>query len=100
VPGGLPIKLLDALARGVPCAMTPLATAGLPGLEGAVCAAAQTSEALAHVISRLAGNATLRRELSLRARAYIAEKHSDRVFGVALDRVVDLACIRREQRAS
>lgn len=28
-PGGLPIKLLDAMSRGVPCLVAPLATAGL-----------------------------------------------------------------------
>lgn len=100
VPGGLPIKLLDALARGVPCALAPLAAAGLPVLDGAMCAAAQTPGALAHVISRLASNATLRRELSQRARAYIAAKHNDRVFGAALDRVIELARDHRGQRAT
>jgi glycosyltransferase involved in cell wall biosynthesis len=95
VSGGLPIKLLDALARGVPCALSPLAAAALPGLEGAVCAAAHTPAALAQVISRLACNASLRRELSQRARAYIADNHNDRVFGAALDRAVSFAKANR-----
>lgn len=94
VPGGLPIKLLDALARGLPCALAPLAAAGLPVQDSTVCAALQTPSALASAIARLSRDAGLRRELAQRARAYVARAHDDLSFGTALDRVVGLATKR------
>jgi glycosyltransferase involved in cell wall biosynthesis len=91
VPGGLPMKLLDALARGVPCAIAPLAAAGLPLSGKALCADAPGAAALAQVIGQLTTQASLRRALADSARGYIAQEHSAARFGAALDGVVDQA---------
>jgi glycosyltransferase involved in cell wall biosynthesis len=88
VPGGLPIKLLDALARGLACALAPLAAAGLPVHDSTVCAALQTPSALASAIARVTRDVGLRRQLGQRGRAYVARAHDDLSFGTALDRVV------------
>ncbi|MEY4579936.1 MAG: hypothetical protein RL701_4639, partial [Pseudomonadota bacterium] len=91
VPGGLPIKLLDALARGLPCATMPHATAGLHIADAVVRATAHTTRALAAAIAELAHHAGLRRELVQRGREYVALEHSDRRFARALDQVLNEA---------
>jgi glycosyltransferase involved in cell wall biosynthesis len=88
IAGGLPIKLLDALARGLPCACMPLATAGLPLTDALVCARAQTSPALAEAIATLADQPARRHALSERARHYVATAHSDRAFALAFNDVI------------
>lgn len=90
-PGGLPMKLLDAMARGVPCALAPLAAAGLR-LRGRVeqaeaPGARALSNALARLLTRLR-QPEQRRALSDRARAYIAIEHAAERFHAALDRVI------------
>ena len=52
-PGGLPIKLLDAMARGLPCAVVPRAVAGLTLGSAVERAAADDPEALAASLARL-----------------------------------------------
>lgn len=100
VPGGLPIKLLDALARGLPCAIAPLATAGLPLARRALCAQGPGPASLALAISQLAANPGLRRALSERARSYVASEHSSQRFNRALDEVVARAHERRARRSN
>jgi glycosyltransferase involved in cell wall biosynthesis len=91
VPGGLPIKLLDALARGVPCAITPSARAGLL-LDGAVeCAQADDAAALAVAMERLLSTPERRATLAAAGRAYVAREHSAPRFLRALDRVLSRA---------
>ena len=91
VPGGLPIKLLDALARGVPCAVTPSACAGL-SLEGAVeCAQGDNAAALALAMERLLETPERRISLANAGRAYVAREHSEPRFLRALDRVLSRA---------
>jgi hypothetical protein len=90
-PGGLPMKLLDALSRGLPCALAPLAAAGLPlaGSAEQACGpgATQLADAVAQLVAQLE-RPELRRARSDAARSYVAtEHHSDR-FVSALDRVV------------
>lgn len=90
-PGGLPIKLLDALARGVPCAVMPRACAGLP-LDGLVERAHGDSAAeLAAAISQLLVAGERRSALAAAGRAYVAREHSQTRFLHALDRVLQRA---------
>ncbi|MGF1464543.1 MAG: glycosyltransferase [Sandaracinaceae bacterium] len=81
-PGGLPIKLLDALARGLPVVATRRATAGLALEDVAALAADDDPEALARAM--LAG---LARAPALREAAtpYVRATHGDEAFRSALD---------------
>jgi glycosyltransferase involved in cell wall biosynthesis len=87
-PFGLPIKLLDALARGLPCAVAPAGEAGLPAQD---CFARAAEAGLAAAIEKLARDPVWSCELARRGRAYVARAHSDERFNVALDRVIAAA---------
>ena len=84
-PGGLPIKLLDALARGLACAISPHAAAGFDLSEVTANAREQGPAALADAVLRLARDAPLRARLAALGRAHIAREHSDERFMLALD---------------
>jgi glycosyltransferase involved in cell wall biosynthesis len=87
-PSGLPIKLLDALARGVPCAVMPRACAGLP-LDGVVERAHGDSPAeLARAIQQLIAAGERRSALAVAGRAYVAREHSQARFLKSLDAVI------------
>jgi glycosyltransferase involved in cell wall biosynthesis len=90
-PGGLPIKLLDALARGVPSAVMPRACAGL-ALDGIVGRAQGDSPAeLASAIQQLLAAGERRSGLIAAGRAYVAREHSQARFLSALDQVLQRA---------
>ena len=93
-PGGLPMKLLDAMARGLPCALAPLAAAGLAlrgrAEQAEAPGAAALSRAVARVLAQLK-QPERRGMLSERARAYIASEHSTERFHSVLDRVIAYA---------
>jgi glycosyltransferase involved in cell wall biosynthesis len=84
-PGGLPIKLLDALARGVACVITETAGAGLPLGRAVQRAAADDAHALAHAVRDLLATPALHAALQQNGRSYIAEHHSDAAFLAAYD---------------
>ncbi len=83
---GLKGKVLDSLAAGVPCAMTPVAAEGLalpPALQALV---GQDAAALAAVILRLHGSTTLNREAGragqdLVRQGYTAEAVTEAIRG-------------------
>lgn len=84
-PGGLPIKLLDALARGVPTVVTRTASAGLE-LEGAaVLVNDDDPEALAGAWRAVAVPGGAAAEAAARGRAYVATQHAPQRFVQALD---------------
>ena len=98
-PGGLPIKLLDAMARGLACAISPHAAAGLDLSEVAACASAQGPRALAQAVLQLANAPELRQCLAERGRAYIAREHCDDRFAVALDAAIRAARSTFDERS-
>ncbi|MEM9189699.1 MAG: glycosyltransferase [Myxococcota bacterium] len=80
LPGGVPIKLLDALARGLPVATVPRATGGLPLRHVVEVAADDSAVALA-----AAARKALRRPHEPEAgRAYLRKGHSATAFSEAL----------------
>lgn len=90
-PGGLPIKLLDALSRGVPCAITPRASAGLPLAHAAHIADADDAAALARAIAELLAAPARRAQMREQARGYVATHHSDAAFLAAYDAACEAA---------
>jgi hypothetical protein len=83
--------MLDALARGVPCAASPHAADGLRDSSTVARASDPSPRALAEAIARLAGAPALRAELAQRGRRYIATQHDDRSYLDALDRALSRA---------
>lgn len=85
VEGGLPIKLLDALARGVPSIATRRATAGLP-LEGAaVVVADDDPEALAAAALIAIEARESAPERGRRGVEYVRRAHSAAAYLAAMD---------------
>jgi glycosyltransferase involved in cell wall biosynthesis len=100
VPGGLPIKLLDALAHGLPTALMPAASAGLPLARVAAVAADASAEALAATLAQLARDAAMRAALAPAAREYIATHHAPSVCLAALDAISAVALRVRTPRTN
>ena len=91
-PGGLPIKLLDAMARGLPCAVVPRAVAGLAVGPAVEQAADDGPEAIAAPLARLlAASEGQRGAIGQRARDYVAAHHDVQTFLRAYDRVCTTA---------
>ena len=86
VEGGVPIKLLDALARGVPTVVTSRATGGLP-VTGATQVVADDPTAMAAGVERLLDGANHRRALAAAGRRYIAREHEAATVSRRIDAI-------------
>jgi polysaccharide biosynthesis protein PslH len=83
---GIKVKLLEAMACGLPSVVSPLALEGVPEAEdGRHLWVAATAEAFAAGLLELLGDAPLRRQLGERARALMGRYAWDRL-GEELDR--------------
>lgn len=91
IAGGLPIKLLDAMSRGVPCVVTPSACAGLPIDDCVVLAARDDGEALAAALLHLIARPDIRGTLIRDAAEYVRAHHSHEAFLRSFDGLMDLA---------
>jgi glycosyltransferase involved in cell wall biosynthesis len=90
-PGGLPIKLLDALARGVPVVAMERALAGFE-LHAACLVTNDAAEALgAGITEALSMRGDARAEQIARGHAYLEKHHGPVSFLSAVDRVVRAA---------
>lgn len=94
-PGGLPIKLLEALSRGVPCAAMPHACAGLPLAHAVSVAHDESAEALRAAMERLLHDSAHAERSVTAGRKYIAHEHNDERFAQALGRIIGHALARR-----
>jgi glycosyltransferase involved in cell wall biosynthesis len=90
-PGGLPIKLLDALSRGLPTVLTRRASAGLSMHDAATVVADDDPEALAAAVLLLCSARESAGEQGRRGAAYVAEAHSAARYLEALDAVSAIA---------
>jgi glycosyltransferase involved in cell wall biosynthesis len=87
--GGLSVKLLDALARGVPVVAQQTATAGLP-LKGAIRISRDAdTDGFSQAVVALLQDPPLRQKLGENGRRYIIEQHSPKSFLEALDAVCE-----------
>lgn len=91
VAGGLPIKLLDAMARGVPAVTTSRAAAGLDLAAAALVVRDDDADALAAAVRLVLSTPSAREQLGEHARAYVLRAHSPERFVEALDVVARTA---------
>jgi glycosyltransferase involved in cell wall biosynthesis len=87
-PGGLPIKLLDALARGVPTVVPRRGTAGIDLGGAARVVDDDDPEALARGALDLLGAPAVARAMGESARTHVLGAHSASKFVEAFDQVV------------
>jgi glycosyltransferase involved in cell wall biosynthesis len=83
--GGVPIKLLDALARGVPTVATRRATAGLELSESAHVVRDDDPAALAEGLAAVLVSPTRRQALTAAGPRYIERAHSAAAYCRAMD---------------
>lgn len=91
--GGLPIKMLDAFARGLPVVAMARATADLPVAGACIQVANDDAAALAEGAQQVFANGA--RVFREEARRYLLERHSRAAFGGALDCLLGEARARR-----
>jgi len=94
-PGGLPIKLLDALGRGLPTVAARRAAAGLPLASAAHLTNDDDAAALAAACRVVLDAPEAAAELGRRGRAYVEDAHGGDRYVAALDAVA-----RSAQRVS
>ena len=102
-PGGLPIKLLDAMARGAAIAASPNACAGYALQDVCAVACDDSPAALAQTVAQLLTQPQVSRVMAQRAVRYIAHQHSatryladmQRVSCAALDAALSTRLKRR-----
>lgn len=86
--GGLPIKLLDALARSLPTIAMERATAGLPLTDVVEIVANDSAEAIGRAALDMLRNGQRRQALTAAGSRYLREQHSHAKFLAAFDRLV------------
>jgi glycosyltransferase involved in cell wall biosynthesis len=94
--GGLPIKLLDAMARGLPVVTTRRATAGLPIDRVTLVVRDDDGAALSHGWHRLASAPGRARDLAQQGRAHVATEHGADRFVRSFDAVIAAATVQTD----
>ncbi len=74
--GGIKIKILEAMSRGVPVVTTPVGAEGLSGPAVGAAVIAPADERFAAVLAATAGDPALLQELSRRGRRLVEERFS------------------------
>ena len=85
--GGVKLKVVEAMARGIPLVTTSVGAQGLPGLEQCVMVSDDPT-ALAAAVVELATNPALAAESVMAARAYVREHYSGQRMQAALWRAL------------
>ncbi|MDH3730740.1 MAG: glycosyltransferase family 4 protein [Acidimicrobiia bacterium] len=76
---GVRVKIVEALAAGLPVVSTPKGREGLPVEDGAELLVAEDAEGFATELARLARSVDVRRRLSDAAKAYVGRHHAPEV---------------------
>lgn len=85
--GGVKLKVVEAMARGVPLATTSIGVQGMPGVETCV-EVADDAEGLAEAVVRLVSDEGHARMLTEAARKYVSEHFSEQAMESALWRAL------------
>lgn len=72
---GIRIKLLDAMAHGIPCITTRLGAAGIDCEKAGILLAENESDFIKHIL-QISENPSLRKELGQKAKLYMQEYHN------------------------
>ena len=89
VGGGSRLKILEAMAAGVPVVSTSLGAEGLKVQDGENILIADTGEQLVESISSVVENADLQKQLSERGRALVSERYDWSALGASLFRIYE-----------
>jgi hypothetical protein len=93
---GVKGKVLDSMAAGVPCVMTPVAAEGL-GLPASLRAlVGEDAVQLASLICRLHGDAEVHRKAADAGRALIRENHNEAAVTAALQAAIEGRGVQRQ----
>jgi len=85
---GTRIKLLEAMAVGVPIVTSPLGCEGLDVTNGLQMLIANDDRAFAEAVIRLFQDRSLRRSLTKQAKAFVQQYHDVTIVGTYLDRIL------------
>lgn len=83
-PGGLPIKLLEALAHGIPTVVQRRAAAGLPLTDATVLVPDDDAHAMARALTDLLADSAARTRLAAAGRAHLTAHHGAARFVSAM----------------
>ncbi len=100
IGGGTRLKILDALAMGMPLIGTTFACSGIAVRPESDVLIGDTSEDFTRQVLRVLGDDSLRSKLSACGRAVVCEKYSWSVIGNALMNAYRDATVRASSRAS
>lgn len=95
---GTRIKVLDAVAAGVPIVSTPYGVEGLSFIDGDDVLTADSVGEIASALTNLAGDAALRRRLVINARRTVGERYSSSVLASVVG--ASIGCFTDSEGAS
>jgi glycosyltransferase involved in cell wall biosynthesis len=98
VAGGVRIKLIEMLARGMPCVATTVGAQGLSFADGEGCFRRDDPDAFADAVIRLLSDDELWRSTALRGWQYVRRSHTRDAIASALEEGIDLALRRHRDR--
>ena len=81
---GIKGKVLEALARGIPCVLSPVAAEGIGLRNGQECFIARSNDEWLTAIEKLNSDDKLWQDMSKAARSYMAENYSFRRGRIAM----------------
>ena len=98
VAGGVRIKLIEMLARGLPCVATEVGAQGLGFADGEGVFRRDDPAAFAQAVIRLLCDEDMWRTTSLRGWQYVRDKHTRDATAAALEEGIEIALRRHADR--
>nr|WP_269448209.1 glycosyltransferase family 4 protein [Acetobacter malorum] len=95
---GVKGKVLDSMAAGVPCVMTPIAAEGMELPKDFADATGETAEALAALIVSLHDDSATHARMARVGRHFIRERHDHARIIEALGRIAEDTRVKRQAR--